>query len=212
LVAATTLGAADPAAISAQSFLIAQQQANGSWGVNDALLTTLTLAAFPAVVLADTDKDGLPDSVETTALLGTNPNVADGYGLAKGNGQSVIGVTAPSLLLKAILNQPYTTALTDSGGTPPYTWALISGNLPDGLSLNNSGQISGTPTSIGPFNFVYQVTATNSQASVTAQIEVVANSVSTQVPALPNWATILMGLLLIFTMGYLQRHRSHDLR
>jgi Putative Ig domain len=43
---------------------------------------------------------------------------------------------------------PYSTTLTSSGGTKPYTWAL-SGSLPGGLSLNTStGTLSGTPTAI----------------------------------------------------------------
>lgn len=207
------LGSADPAAVNAQSFLLAQQQVNGSWGTNDALLTTLTLAALPAAALPDTDKDGLPDGVETPALLGTNPNVADGHRLRKGNGQSVAGVTAPSLMLQAVLNQPYAMTLAPSEGTPPHTWMLTSGELPDGLSLDsNTGQISGIPTTLGPFNFIYLVTDTNTQESVTSQIEVLANSGSTQVPALPDGAMILMALLLILTMGHLERRRSLDLR
>lgn len=206
------LGIADPAVISAQSFLIAQQQANGSWGANDALLTTLTLAVLPAAVLADTDKDGLPDGVETSALLGTNPNVADGYTLAKGNGQSVAGVTVPNLLLQATFGQPYTATLSSSGGTPPYTWTLTSGALPDGLSLNgNTGQISGTPAALGAFNFVYQATATDTLASVTGQIMVVADGTAIPVPILPDWAMILMGLLLIFIMVQQERRKSRDL-
>ena len=45
----------------------------------------------------------------------------------------------------------YSTTLQASGGTPTYTWAGVSGQLPDGLSLSSSGTISGTPTLAGSF-------------------------------------------------------------
>ena len=39
-------------------------------------------------------------------------------------------------------------------GTAPITWSVIIGNLPPGLSLNaNTGQVTGTPTTTGTFNF-----------------------------------------------------------
>ena len=38
-------------------------------------------------------------------------------------------------------------------GTAPISWTLNSGSLPDGLSMNNSGEISGTPTATGKFDF-----------------------------------------------------------
>ena len=45
-----------------------------------------------------------------------------------------------------------------TGGLPPYTWSIVSGALPDGLTLTaNSGVISGTPTSAGTSNFTVQV-------------------------------------------------------
>ena len=208
----TVLGATDPAAVNAQNFLIAQQQADGGWGGGDALLTTLTLAALPATTLADTDSDGLPDGVETQALLGTNPNLADSYKLAKGNGQSISGVTTAQSIARATLNQPFTATLTASGGTPPYTWALTSGKLPDGLSLAPAtGVISGTPTAIGTFNFVYQASASGVQLATAGQIEVIAGG-STQVPAVPNVGLFLMGLLLFFTIRQLQRQKALDLR
>lgn len=52
----------------------------------------------------------------------------------------------------------YTATLTASGGTTPYTWSVIQGALPGGLTLNAStGTISGTPTTTGTFNFKVQV-------------------------------------------------------
>jgi hypothetical protein len=40
----------------------------------------------------------------------------------------------------------YSQTLTATGGTPPYTWAVTSGTLPIGLSLNSTtGVLSGTP-------------------------------------------------------------------
>lgn len=59
------------------------------------------------------------------------------------------------------VNAPYSTQLHVSRGTgtAPFTWSIISGHLPDGLSLHsNSGTISGTPTTIGKAAFSVQVT------------------------------------------------------
>jgi hypothetical protein len=33
-----------------------------------------------------------------------------------------------------------------SGGTPPYTFTITQGTLPQGLTLSNTGRISGKPT------------------------------------------------------------------
>lgn len=53
---------------------------------------------------------------------------------------------------------PYSAFLSASGGTPPYTWSIVSGSLPPGLTLNPStGQISGIPTTAGTFFFTVQV-------------------------------------------------------
>ncbi|PPD29447.1 MAG: hypothetical protein CTY19_17420 [Methylomonas sp.] len=209
----TVLGASDPAVVNAENFLIAQQQTDGSWGGSDALLTTQTLAAIPATTLSDTDSDGLPDGTETQALLGTNPNVPDAFGLLKGNGRSISGETTAITLTKAIVDQPYATTLTASNGTPPYSWLLSSGDLPDGLSLDNStGQISGTPTSLGLYNFTYEVLAADMQTSVTSQIEVAEPTEPTQVPALPTWAMLLMGGLLSFIMRHFKQNQTRDLR
>src|SRR5207244_3476712 len=52
----------------------------------------------------------------------------------------------------------YNQSLAAAGGTTPYSWSLISGALPAGLTLSSGGQISGTPTTTGTSNFTVQVT------------------------------------------------------
>jgi hypothetical protein len=55
----------------------------------------------------------------------------------------------------AQVNAAYSSALPAAGGTPPYTFSLVSGSLPPGLTLAPAtGVITGTPTAAGmsPFN------------------------------------------------------------
>jgi hypothetical protein len=78
---------------------------------------------------------------------------------------STLSITTASLPAGQI-NVPYSAALTAAGGRQPYTWQLVSGSLPSGLSLNAAtGQISGTaaaPVSNSPLTF--QVTDSSSPA------------------------------------------------
>ncbi|MFY9579270.1 MAG: Ig domain-containing protein [Gaiellaceae bacterium] len=55
------------------------------------------------------------------------------------------------------LNEPYTFQFTTNGGGS-YTWSVDSGNLPAGLSLSSTGQLSGTPTAVGDYTFKIKVT------------------------------------------------------
>src|SRR5262249_11106062 len=59
----------------------------------------------------------------------------------------------------------YSSNLATNGGTPPVTWGGTLGALPAGIVLNMaSGQISGTPTTAGVFNFTVQATDVSSPA------------------------------------------------
>jgi Putative Ig domain len=53
----------------------------------------------------------------------------------------------------------YLDTLTATGGSFPYRWAVKTGTLPTGLTLDSvKGQIGGTPTAPGTFPFTIQVT------------------------------------------------------
>src|SRR4029077_5824889 len=56
-----------------------------------------------------------------------------------------------------VLAGAYTSTLAATGGTSPYAWTLSNGALPKGLTLNNAGVISGTPSVAGAFSFTVQV-------------------------------------------------------
>ena len=69
-----------------------------------------------------------------------------------------LSITTDGTLTPGKLNSPYgPVALAPSGGTPPYTWTLTAGKLPDGLNLDPAGKITGTPTAAGSFKFTLQV-------------------------------------------------------
>ena len=54
---------------------------------------------------------------------------------------------------------PYSAQLAATDGTEPYTWSVLEGALPVGLSLDPAtGQITGTPTTVGTAEFTVQVT------------------------------------------------------
>jgi hypothetical protein len=80
-----------------------------------------------------------------------------------------LAVTTSSLPL-AQVGVAYSTTLAASGGTAPYTWSILSGSLPAGLSLNAStGVISGTPTAKqGAASIVFTVTDSATPTPATA--------------------------------------------
>ncbi|MCZ8324668.1 MAG: putative Ig domain-containing protein [Sphingomonadaceae bacterium] len=77
----------------------------------------------------------------------------------------------PASLPGAKYGIAYSQALTVTGGIAPYSFALTSGALPTGVTLNpTSGLISGAPTAAG--NFPFAVTVRDSTAGTAATLTV----------------------------------------
>lgn len=58
-------------------------------------------------------------------------------------------VYTENFLPAASVNQAYVDYLSVTGGIAPYSFALVAGAMPPGLTLNNQGLISGTATTLG---------------------------------------------------------------
>ncbi|WP_205910686.1 putative Ig domain-containing protein [Rhizobium sp. P44RR-XXIV] len=58
----------------------------------------------------------------------------------------------PTSLSAGTAGTAYSQAMTASGGTAPYSYAITAGALPAGLTLSPAGVLAGTPTAAGNFN------------------------------------------------------------
>src|SRR5712664_2348566 len=57
----------------------------------------------------------------------------------------------------ATVGAAYQVSLAATGGNPPYNWSVVSSNLPLGLSLSNSGVLSGTGITAGSARVTFAV-------------------------------------------------------
>jgi hypothetical protein len=60
---------------------------------------------------------------------------------------------------------PYSGSLDATGGIAPYQWSIPAGALPQGLSLNQNGVISGIPVKAGTYTFVALVKDASSKVA-----------------------------------------------
>jgi hypothetical protein len=107
----------------------------------------------------------------------------------------IVKPTAPLTIITTALPRgsvgaTYSQSVGVSGGQTPYTWSIQSGNLPEGLTINQAnGVISGTPDRAGTSSFIITVTDAVS-ASVTATLAIVINpglsALSLETQSLPD--------------------------
>jgi hypothetical protein len=85
---------------------------------------------------------------------------------------------------------PLTLEAVGQTGTP--SWSIVSGNLPDGISLTGTGVLSGTPASAGTFPFTVKVTdqGVPSRSQTRNLSLTVLNQVPTSTLLSPNFVAI----------------------
>ena len=81
------------------------------------------------------------------------------------------------------LGTSYGTTFHVAGGAFPYMWSVTAGKLPAGLSLSASdGTLTGTPRSVGTFQFTLQVNSPTSVEAASKSFSAVIKASSTVVP------------------------------
>jgi Putative Ig domain len=99
-----------------------------------------------------------PTKVTITAANGDSPFAAGASSSVEITvvpaGTLTISILSPS---SGTSGTPYSASLAATGGNAPYQWSIPSGALPQGLSLDQSGVISGIPVKTGTYSFTATV-------------------------------------------------------
>jgi hypothetical protein len=95
------------------------------------------------------------------------PPLQQTYSIAVGPPLPLTDTTGGSPPGAGTVDTIYSATFSASGGEAPYTWSLVSGQLPPGLELASSdppaqidNEAAGTPTTVGTYVFTMKVTDT----------------------------------------------------
>ena len=93
----------------------------------------------------------------------------------------------PATIPGATAYSPYSVDLTAGNGVGPYSYAVVSGSLPAGVSLGSDGKLTGTPTISGTSNFTVEATDSSGgtgpvSASITYTLTVAAPTLPSVTP------------------------------
>jgi uncharacterized repeat protein (TIGR01451 family) len=94
----------------------------------------------------------------------------------------------------------------------PFTWTVDSGKLPPGLSLASAGEITGTPTATGTFNFTMKLVDSTGLTATQAQTITIAGGCPPVIDKEADSPTVTAGGLAGFRITVANRGRvtAHD--
>jgi len=130
------------------------------------------LVAVNASVGVTADLTGLtPSTTYYVRVSATNSNgsASSSVGSFTTSARPLVLTTTTGSLTTGTVGSVYAKTLSADGGTAPYTWDVVAGSLPAGLSLNSTtGAITGTPTFDGSSSFTIEVTDATTQTATKA--------------------------------------------
>ena len=89
-------------------------------------------------------------------------------------------------------------ALSATGGVQPYTWSVVTGALPAGLSIGSDGTVSGTPTSAGTFTFTIQAADSgDSTATIPGSVPIAAALSASLIPYCATQCSVELGCVSV---------------
>ena len=150
---------------------------------------SVTSGGLPAGLLLSTTGElaGTPTQVGTFNVTITVTDSSTGKGPFAASQPYSLQVGAAqvkldqSVLPSASGGHAYLETLTASGGSAPYRFAVTTGQLPAGLSLASSGDISGEPEAAGSYTFTVEATDANGFSAtqpLTLKVELTAQTIS----------------------------------
>ncbi len=172
--AKTSMGAGDRAVLGFTGTAVRWIAYRDEWSglanvyLDGALRATIdTFSSPPQARAVVWEAAGLPDGGHTLTIEVAGSHDAssggawvwiDAFEFDETAGPPPLSITTGSLP-DGVQGTAYGATLTAAGGTTPYTWSIVSGSLPAGLTLaSGTGTISGTPAAAGTSVFTAQVT------------------------------------------------------
>ena len=127
---------------------------------------SLSSGALPGGLSLDASTGEISGSPTVAGTFNLTVQVDDASAPALNDQQALSLTILPSVpalditttaLPDGVVGMFYSQTLQATGGMTPYQWSLAAGAPPDGLILDSTGVISGTPTADGAVNFTAQV-------------------------------------------------------
>jgi type VI secretion system secreted protein VgrG len=157
---------------------------------------TPSTATTSVVTIRGTDVNGCFASVPLTVVIAAAP--------APPPGCPPVTLT-PAMLPNGTTGVLYNQTITGNGGTGPYTFGVVAGALPAGLTLTPGGILSGTPTTTGTSSLTIRGTDAN---GCFAELPYTM-TITTAVPTLPQTFALLLAAGLA-GLGYVRLRRPRS--
>lgn len=154
-----------PAQLTAGVSGIAYSQPLTATGGNSQYTWTVTAGALPAGLSLASNGTiaGTPTTAQTATFTATvndtagDPAASAGFTIIVA-GPTTVSLVTPNPLPNGAVGVNYNYAIQVVGGTPPYFYSISAGQVPPGLTFNETnGTLNGTPTVKGSFGIVLNV-------------------------------------------------------